>query len=76
MAHNDRELRNLDAGRYEYDAGDDEDYDDVVCPRCGSAVRNPVNAKSAWDVMVLVHLGLFYHKFVLPFPAILPIMQA
>ena len=44
VAHNDRELLNLDAGRSEYD----EDYDDVVCPRCGSAVRNPVNAGTAY----------------------------
>ena len=47
VAHNDRELLNLDAGRYEYDASDDEDYDDVVCPRCESVVQNPVNAGTA-----------------------------
>jgi len=45
IAHNDREIRNLDAGRGEWD--DDEDYDDLDCPRCGNAVRCHVNAQFA-----------------------------
>ena len=40
VAHSSRELENLDAGN-------DEDYDDLVCPRCGSAVRSPVNDMTA-----------------------------
>ena len=44
--HNDRELRNLDAGRDDGDDGD-EDYDDLDCPRCGSAVRAHVNSQFA-----------------------------
>jgi len=49
VAHNDRELRNLDAGREDWDGGedDDEDYDDLDCPRCGNAVRCHVDAKFA-----------------------------
>ena len=40
VTHSSRELQNLDAGN-------DEDYDSVVCPRCGSAVQNPVNGGTA-----------------------------
>ena len=40
VVHSSRELQNLDAGG-------NEDYDDVVYPRCGSAVQNPVNAGTA-----------------------------
>ena len=50
VAHNDRELRNLDAGRGEWDDGDEddgEDYDDLDCPRCGNAVRCHVHAQTA-----------------------------
>ena len=50
VVHNDRELRNLDAGREDWDDGDeddDEDYDDLDCPRCGNVVRCHVDAKFA-----------------------------
>ena len=49
IVHNDRELRNLDAGRGEWDDGDDDDgdYDDLDCPRCGHAVRAHVHAQFA-----------------------------
>jgi ribosomal protein S26 len=36
VVHNDRELRNLDAGRNEWDNGDD---DRVECPHCGNMVK-------------------------------------
>ena len=39
VAHNDRELRNLDAGR--------EEWDDLDCPMCGSEVRCRPNAPFA-----------------------------
>jgi len=39
VAHNNRELRNIDAGRNE--------WEDLRCPMCGSAVRSPANAPFA-----------------------------
>jgi len=39
IVHNNRELRNLDAGRNE--------WDDLDCPNCGDAVRSPANAPFA-----------------------------
>ena len=46
--HNDRELRNLDAGRDDGDdGGEDEDYDDLDCPRCGSEVRAHIDSPLA-----------------------------
>jgi DNA-directed RNA polymerase subunit RPC12/RpoP len=49
--HNDRELRNLDAGRDDWDDGDDDDedeeYEEFDCPRCGSEVRCPVGVPLA-----------------------------
>lgn len=49
VSHNNRELRNLDAGREDFDDGDDydEDIEDFDCPQCGSAVRCHVNAPFA-----------------------------
>ena len=45
VAHNDRELRNLDAGREDWDDGedDDEDYDDLgrVYTNFGTVLRIP-----------------------------------
>ena len=43
IAHNDRELRNLDAGRDDWDDGDDDEDDDedwfsTPCPRCNNMV--------------------------------------
>ena len=39
VVHNNRELRNLDAGGNE--------WDDLDCPMCGNAVRSPANAPFA-----------------------------
>ena len=50
IVQNNRELRNLDAGREEDDDGDeddDEDYEDFDCPQCGHAVRCHVDAPFA-----------------------------
>ena len=55
IVHNDRELRNLDAGRDDWDDGDEDDNDedvnkehDFVCPHCrsGTVVRFHANTRS------------------------------
>ena len=50
VTHNDRELRNLDASREEWDDDeeeDNEDFEDFDCPRCGNAVRCHIHAPFA-----------------------------
>ena len=52
VTHSRRELRNLDAGREEWDDGEEEDEDeenieDFDCPQCGSEVRCHVDASFA-----------------------------